>query len=384
MRHQNSVFHGLLGLVPWKTFDALVDKHEADRRVRRLSTRSQFLALLMAQLADLKSLRQIEEAMASQEARLYHLGTKAAARSTLADANARRPAAVFADLFAHMAGAAGRRTRRHIRDAVRILDATHIRFSSLSDSWLKNRRGLFAAKVHLVFDPHADAPMEAVLTDQSVADIVPARAMTITPGMTYVFDMAYYDYAWWARLDAAGCRFVTRFKSTTPLDVTAENPVTAGGAILSDRLGLLPRRMTHARKNPMADPVREITVRSDGGKILRIATNDLDAPAEEIAALYKARWQIELAFKWIKQNLDVRHFLGTSENAVRIQIFVALITYILLRSAHAAQSAVQTLLTYVRLVRLNLLERRSFTELKTTPKPPAHDPRQLSFQGVFA
>lgn len=384
MRHQNSVFHGLVRLVPWSVFDRLVDKHAADRRVRRLSTRDQFLALLMGQLADLGSLRDIEEAMASHEMRLYHVGTKAPARSTLADANARRPSALFAELFAHMAGAAGRRTRRHIQDAVRILDATQIRFSSLSDGWLKARHGLFAAKVHLVYDPHDDTPMEAVLTDQATADIAPARAMTIIPGMTYVFDLAYYDYAWWARLDAAGCRFVTRFKSSTELAVTAENPVSEGGPVLSDRIGLLPRRMMRSRLNPMAAPLREIAVRIETGKILRIATNDLDAPAEEIAALYKTRWQIELAFKWIKQNLGIRHFLGTSENAVRIQIFVALITYILLRAAHAAQNAISALLTFTRLVRINLMQRRSIADLKAQQRPQHPDPRQLSFEPMLA
>lgn len=384
MRHHNSVFHELVRLVPWAAFDRLVDKHDADHRVRRLPTRDQFLALLLAQLADLGSLREIEEAMASQKARLYHVGTKPPARSTLSDANARRPAGVFADLFAYMAGAASRRTRRHMADAVRILDATQIRFSSLSGGWLKARRGLFAAKVHLVFDPHADTPMEAVLTDQSTADIAPARAMTIIPGMTYVFDMAYYDYAWWARLDAAGCRFVTRLKSSTELAVTAENPVAEGGPVLSDRIGLLPARLSHARRNPMSAPIREITVRSDAGKILRIVTNDLDAPAEEIAALYKTRWQVELAFKWIKQNLEVRHFLGTSENAVRIQIFIALIAYILLRTAHTAQKAVPALLTYTRLIRLNLMERRSIALIKTPPNLTGTDPRQLSFETMLA
>ena len=171
----------------------------------------------------------------------------------------------------------------------------------------------------------------------NVNDITAAQQMPIEPGATYVFDLGYYDYAWWAELDAAGCRIVTRFKSNTPLDVVEELPVAEGGTILSDRIGLLPARQASSRRNPMQDPVREVRVRTETGKILRILTNDLDASAEEIADLYKRRWAIELFFRWVKQTLKITRFLGTSENAVRIQIAVALIAFLLLRLAQAAQ-----------------------------------------------
>lgn len=135
MRHENSVFHGLQKHIPWAVFDRLVDKHKADHRVRRLDTKSQFLALLFGQLAGAASLREIEAGLMSHEARLYHLGAKRPARSTLSDANAKRPSALFAELFAHMATTASRRTRRRLADAVRILDATRIELSSLSAGW---------------------------------------------------------------------------------------------------------------------------------------------------------------------------------------------------------------------------------------------------------
>ena len=200
--------------------------------------------------------------------------------------------------------------------------------------------------------------------------------MPIEPGTTYVFDLAYYDFAWWAALHARGCRFVTRLKSNTGLDVTAEQ--AAKGCIRADRIGLLPQRMAGARRNPFADPVREITVRIETGKIIRLVTNDLDAPAEEIADLYKQRWQIELFFKWIKQNLKLRHFLGASENAVRTQIYVALIAHLLLRAAQATQKAVTQPLAFARLVRLNLMHRRPIDALKTQPPPWPADPRQMT------
>jgi IS4 transposase len=378
MRHHNSVFHDLLKHVPWGLFERLVAAHRADHRVRRLSSKGQFLALLFGQLADAGSLREIEAGLSSHAARLYHLGGCRVARSTLADANARRPAALYADLFAHMAAGAGRATRRHLRDAVRILDATRMELSSLSGGWLTAVKAHRAVKLHIAYDPAAEAPARAVVTDQRVNDITPAKAMPIEAGMTYVFDLAYYDYAWWAELDARGCRFVSRLKHNTRLDVTAERAAEADN-ILADRIGLLPRRLARARRNPFADPVREITVRIDSGTIIRLVTNDLDAPADEIADLYKARWQIELFFKWIKQNLKLGRFLGTSENAVRTQIFVALIAYLLLRAAHQAQTAVARPRTFVRLVRLNLMHRRPIQALTSPPGPPPILSSQLSF-----
>lgn len=377
MRHHNSVFHSIQKHIPWTEFDRLVDVHKADHRVRRLTTKSQFLALLFGQLAGAISLREIEAGLESHASRLYHVGGRCPARATLADANARRPWQVYADLFAHMATMCTGRTRRHLADAVRILDATRISLSSLSDDWLKPQNGKWAAKLHLVHDPDTDTPVAATVTPGNVNDITPAKAMTITPGMTYVFDLAYYDYGWWAKLDSSGCRFVTRLKKNTRLNVTTELPRPDRADILSDRIGMLPERMARSRRNPFSAPVREITVRIATGKVLRVVTNDLDADAGEIADLYKARWQIELAFRWIKQHLRIGHFLGTSENAVRIQIFVALIAYILLRLAQKTQRAVAQPLTFARLVRLNLMHRRPIDALRRPEPRPPDNPDQL-------
>lgn len=377
MRHHNSVFHALQKQVPWGVFDRLVEKHQSDHRVRRLSSKSQFLALLFGQLSGAVSLREIEAGLTSQAGRLYHVGGRPVARATLADANAKRPADMFAELFAHMASSASRHTRRHMADAVRILDATRVQLSSLSDGWVDTVKSARAIKLHIAYDPHARVPLAADFTSQRVNDITPAKAMPITPGMTYVFDLAYYDFTWWAELDARGCRFVSRLKSHTRLKVTAEQDVSGDKHILSDRIGLLPQQSAPTRHSPFIDPVREIAVRIATGKTIRLVTNDLDAPASEIADLYKQRWQIELFFKWIKQNLKIRHFLGTSENAIRIQVFIALIAYILLRGAQATQTAVSQPLAFARLVRLNLMHRRPINALKSPPNPPDKDPRQM-------
>jgi hypothetical protein len=378
MRHDNSVFHGLQRQIPWSVFDRLVEKHGTDRRVRRLDTKSQFLALLFGQLSGAASLREIEAGLQSHAARLYHLGARRPARSTLADANQRRSWQVFGELFAHMAKAAGRRTRRHLADATCLLDATRLEVGSLSAGWLEAQQGRHALKLHMAYDPAGQSPGEASVTGQAVNDITPAKAMPITPGMTYVFDLGYYDFGWWTRLDAQGCRFVTRLKANTRLDATQPQPVPAGSNILSDEIGLLPRQP--ARRQTFPDPLRQLVIRIATGKTIRIVTNDLDAPAQDIADLYKARWKIELFFKWIKQNLKIARFLGTSENAIRTQIFVALIAYLVLRAAHAAQDAVQTPLTFARLVRLNIMQRRRLDRLINPENTRKHiNPNQMTF-----
>lgn len=379
MRHDNSVFHGLQKHIPWAAFDRLVDEHGADRRVRRLDTKSQLLALLFGQLSGATSLREIEAGLASHANRLYHLGATPAARSTLSDANAKRPWQVFAELFAHMAEAATRRTRRRLSDAACLLDATRLQVSSLSQGWLQAQQGYRAVKLHVAYDLTGEGPLGATITAQSVNDIIPARTMPITPGMTYVFDLAYYDYRWWAQLDEKGCRFVTRLKVNTPIEIVEKMAVPEGSNVLCDCIGFLPGRQAASRKNPFADPVRVLEVRISTGKIIRLLTNDLDAPAQEIADLYKARWQIELFFKWIKQNLRITRFLGTSENAIRIHIFVALIAYLVLRAAYEIQRVIQNPTAFIRLVRLNIMHRRPVSQMIPPPKPPTICPAQASF-----
>jgi IS4 transposase len=212
-----------------------------------------------------------------------------------------------------------------------------------------------------------------MVTASNVNDITAARQMPIEAGATYVFDLGYYDYGWWARLDAAGCRIVTRLKSNTPFAVVDEREAPAGSAVLSDRTGYLPSRLAASRRNPMSKLVREVRVTIETGKVLRIFTNDLEASPQEIADLYRRRWAIELFFRWVKQTLKISHFFGTSETAVRIQITVALIAFLLLRLAHDATQIVASPLAFARLIRINLMQRRAIDELLKPVSPPPKD-----------
>lgn len=377
MPHHNTVLRDILKLVPWDRFEALVEDHDADVRVRRLSTKGQFVALLYGQLSGATGLREIVTGLSSHQARLYHLGGKPVRRSTLSDANALRPVAVFSELLETMMKQAHRGLRRKLAETTYLIDSTNVRLNEHSASWARFSAGVCGAKVHVIYDADADRPIYAAVSSANVNDISAAQQMPIEPGATYVFDLGYYDYAWWAALDAAGCRIVTRFKSNTPLDVVTQLSVAKDSNILSDRIGFLPARQAGSRRNPMQDAVREIRVTTETGKVLRILSNDLDASAEEIADLYRRRWAIELFFRWIKQTLKITRFVGICENAVRIQIAVALIAFLLLRLAQAAQTAIQSPVVFSRLIRANLMHRRSFNNL-LEPPPILQDQRQTS------
>lgn len=383
MRHQNSVFHSLTKQIPWSRFEQIVEKYGADRLVRKLTTKRHFIALLYGQLSGSTSLREIVTGMASHETRLYHVGATPVKRSTMSDANSQRPWQVFSELFAQMLPQAHRGLRRATADAVRLIDSTSIRLSSLSESWATFSADVFGAKAHIVYDPNADRPVYFAVTPANVNDITAAKAMPIEPGATYVYDLGYYDYGWWAKLDDVGCRFVTRLKKNTPFNVVKENRAARSSNVVSDRIGHLPARLANSRKNPLQVPVREIRLTIENGKQLRIVTNDLDAPAEEIAELYKQRWQIELFFRWIKQTLRIRRFVGVSENAVRIQIAIALIAFLLLRMAQLAQKAVHSPLEFVRLVRTNLMHRRPINNLLEPPQPVPINQNQLKLGLYF-
>jgi hypothetical protein len=366
--HHNIVFHDVLKLVPWWRLDDLTLELGTDAEARKLTPKQHLIAMLYAQLFGSPSLRSIENGLRSHEARLYHVGGATVKRSTLADANRQRSPEVFARLLAALMGQACRGLRKEMRESLYLIDATVLPLNRLSADWAGFSEDVYGAKAHVIYDPDADCPVYLSVTARSVNDIVAAKTMPIQAGATYVFDLGYYDFAWWNRLDEAGCRIVTRFKSHTPLDATETRQTATLGPILSDRIGHLPKRQANSRKNPFHKPVREIRVKIETGKILRILTNDLKASAQAIADLYKRRWAIELFFRWVKQNLKLRKFLGTSENAVRIQIIVALIAFLLLKLVHAAIKPLYSFLEFTRLVQGSLMEPRRIDRLLPEPE----------------
>ena len=379
MRHENIVFHGVLKHVPWAMFDRLVDEHNGDWDDRVIPSKGHLIAMLYAQFAGARGLREIEASLQSHASKLYHLGGCTVSRSALSTANAKRPVEVFAGLLSILMAQLQAGYRRKIGDCVRLIDSTSVRLSSLSGKWATFSTGVCGAKAHIIYDPDADQPLYLMVTPSNVNDITAAKQMPIEAGATYVVDLGYYDYAWWAALDQAACRIVTCLKTNTPFAILEDRPVPPASSILSDRTGYLPKRLAASRQNPMSKLVREVRVMIETGKVLRIFTNDLTASAKDIADLYKRRWAIELFFRWVKQTLKITHFLGTSENAVRIQIAVALIAFLLLRLAHDAHKIVTSPLTFARLIRTNLMLRRQIAELLQSRSPPTPAPHQTRF-----
>lgn len=376
MRYQSTVFAQLLKAVPRGWFDREAARHHTGRAKRVLSPWGHLVTMVLAQVCGTRSLRDLERILAHHAGVLAHLGLDTVRRSTLSDANGSRPAALFEAVAHKLTAAIGARGRR--AQATRLIDATRIFAGRRVESWT-GRGGI---KLHMVFDPQSGRPTCFTVTPERVNDITAAKTMPIESGATYVFDKGYYDFAFWARLAAEGCRFVTRLKVNSPTHPIAER--AAGGTILFDRIVTLSQRLSSQRRNPYSTPVRLVGVRIDTGRELTLVTNDLEAPATEIAELYKTRWQIELFFKWIKQNLKLAHFIGTTRNAVTIQIMAALIGYLLLKIAsarHAGQSSLQAI---ARLMPATLLARRCFADLLRPPNPLRDRQSSPQLQILFA
>lgn len=293
-------------------------------------------SLLFAQVAGLISLRQIVAGLGAHSRWFYHLNLRAPRRSTLSDASAERPAAVFRDIALALIGAAAAGLRQG-EALIRLLDATPIPLNGNGFPWAEANARTRGLKLHLLYASRQRRPVWFEVTSAKTEDVVAGRTIPLQAGATYVFDKGYTDYRWWSEIIDAKALFITRRKRNAHCRDIVERPARGDG-ILADRRLKIGHRQPRggAPVNPLYEvELREITLaRPDHDEPLLLLTNDLARPATEIAQLYKERWQIELMFKWLKQNLKIRSFLGRSENAVRIQIYVALIAFLLLRILH--------------------------------------------------
>lgn len=381
MRYQATIFESLLKELPRYRFERIVARHGGDWRVRRLSCWSHFVALLYGHLSGAASLRELEAGLNSHRRLHYHLGIGPVRRSTLADANGSRDPAIFEEVFLLLLGRLKGRLRHQLGQAgemVRLVDATVLPLPANRANWAGCWRKTTAAKAHVVYDPKLEAPVHFTIRPGAVNDVVEGKKTPLEPGAVYVFDRAYVDFAWWAAMAEQGCHFVTRLKANSRYHLIEERPV-CDQAIVADRTIRLSQRLARARKNPYQGRLREVVIRDPKGRRLRLLTNLLSAPAAKIAALYKTRWQIELFFKWLKQNLRIKRFLGYSQNAVKLQIISAMIAFILLRLAKENTQKQTSMQTLKRLVSANLMHRKSWSSLfKPTnqkTKPPPNTPQ---------
>lgn len=366
MPTQSTVFSRLLQHLPWGAFDRAVKAHGMDAGHRGLDARSHLVALMAAQLLEVKGLRDLEAVLASHAPSLKRRRIKPACRSTLSEANRSRTAAAFEALVPALLESLSPTQARQASRQLRLMDSTLVLPGRGAERWARFQNGKIAAKVHVVFDPKAALPVFYEVTAANTNDITVAKErLPIENGATYIFDLGYYDFGFWADLDAKGCTFVTRLKKNTSVAILENRVVPGGSNVIADQVVRLPTRMARNRRNPFDRPGRMVTVTLDTGKILRLFSNDLESPATEIAELYRTRWQIELFFRWIKQNLRIRHFLGRSENAVRLQVVAAIITYLLLKLMHRASRTTKTIGHFIRSVQHALFHRMEVKALVT-------------------
>ena len=385
MHYRGSIFGSLLKLIDRRQFDALVERHNGNAYDKTFDSWNHLVVLMFAQLSGASGLRGLESSWNAHAHHHYHLGAGPIARSTLSDANGRRPLQVFAETFAMLSAQADRHLRREGAAMLRLIDASPIPLEELCTwaHWNGRTRGL---KLHVVFDPHADHPRRVDITPANVNDVEVGRALPIETGATYVFDKGYCDYAWWTRIHDAGAHFVTRPKTNAPYRVVRHRPLRKkigdGFKVIDDANVQLDTQ----GKRKLAIPMRRVRVEREDGTVLTIVSNDLKRSAVEIATLYKTRWQIELLFRWIKQHLQIGKFLGRTDNAIRLQILAAMIAYLLLRIAARMHRATMPAIRFAELVAACLFTRKPIARIDKPPevnpsKPmPKTSPNQLEMR----
>ena len=385
MRFTPTIFSRLVEPLDRRRFEAIVTRFSADAYDKSFRTWDHLMALIHAQLTNASSLRALEASWNAQANAHYHLGCGEIARSTLADANARRPVGVFAEVLAMVAALTDRSTRAEAKKLLRLIDSTPIPLGRLFD-WAKSNGRIRGMKAHVVYEPGRDLPRILDITDANVNDAQVGRQIEIEPGLTYVFDKGYCHYGWWRAIDAAGAFFVTRPKTNMGMTVKAERQYGPsrgeGFTVISDEEVVFSSK----GDSKLPIPLRRIEIlRDDDAKAIIVISNDMKRSAVEIALAYKFRWQIELLFRWLKQHLKLRAFLGTSPNAVKLQIYAAMIAFILLRLAAKAAKTKLDILRFTQLVGAFLFHRRSMTAIERPP--PVHpskkrdqsNPNQLAF-----
>ena len=380
------MFSQILKLIPRTDFQRIVQQTGAEYRSKGLSSWSQFVAMLFCQLGRAHSLREIEGGLKSCEGKLVHLGIAAPARSSLSYANAHRPwelfEQVFYGLYERVAAQGAGKCKFRFKNKLVSLDSTVIDLCLSLYDWAKFRRTKGAVKLHLVLDHDGYLPCFGVITDGKVQDVKVAHQLAFAPGTVVVDDRGYNDYRLFAEWTKTGVFFVTRLKANAQFEVVEEREPPQHRRILKDQAIRLTG--TGAQEKCPYRLRRIEAVREDTGDILVFLTNHHGLGASTIAAVYKDRWQIERFFKALKQNLKIKTFIGTSANAVKTQIWTALIAMLLLRYLQLTSRFGWSLANLVALLRMNLFTHRDLLAwldepFGTPPEPQASSQATLVF-----
>lgn len=361
--YTNTRFRELLKALPKNTFRRCVKQHQSDKHNKGFDSWDHLISMIYAQLSGSRSLRELEVSYNSQAAHHYHLGCGPIKRSTLSDANAKRDASVFESFCNTLLAQAHGKLRRDVRDLLYLLDSSPICLFGRGYEWTQGQSmpHVPGLKLHLLYAPESMLPCTAKVTRSTVNDLEYGREVEIEADAKYVFDKGYCDYNWWYRIDQAGAWFVTRLKRNAAVRVLQSNLIEGKdqAIILSDEvIQFKNKHPGGGRVNHYMKPLRRIVVhREDHVQPIVLVTNQMQTPAHEVADDYKRRWAIELWFKWIKQNLKIKQFLGRSENAVKIQLLIALITYLLAYRYRQLCGSAQSLYLWIAELKSTLFQR---------------------------
>ena len=373
MKASCSMFSQMLKLIPRTEFETLVRQTGAEYASKGFSSWAQLVAMMFCQLGRAHSLREIEGGLKSCEGKLSHLGIEAPSRSTLSYANAHRPHGLFEQVFHGLyekvsSRVAGTRRKFRFKNPLVSIDSSLIELSVSMFDWAKYQRTKGAVKLHLVLDQDGYMPCFGVITEGKVADVSVVRELQFRSGTIVVYDRGYIDYALFGQWCSEGVFFVTRTKSNTDYEVVRARETPQDRGVVSDQIIRLIGKGAQQR---CPQTLRRIeVVGEDGAQNLVFLTNLHHLGASTIAAIYKDRWQIELFFKALKQNLKIKTFVGTSANAVKTQIWTALICMLLLRYLQLSSRFGWSMSNLVALLRMNLFTHRDLMAWIERPFAP--------------
>ena len=375
MAHHSTVFSQLLKFIPRHEFETLANRHHSGRSFRTASRWSQFVTMAMAQLAGRNSLRDIIENISAQAHRLYHLGSAKLSRSNLSRINDGKPYALYEALFGKLLSRCQGVVTGHdfrFKNPLYSLDASTIDLCLSVFPWADFRTTKGAIKLHVGLNHAGYLPEFVTVTEGKNHDVTVGRTLEFPKGSIVAVDKGYNDYAWYNQLTEKGIFFVTRLKTNAKYRTVSRRPVLKNKGLICDQTIEFTGVQT-AKKCPVQ--LRRIAYRdAETGKRYVFLTNNFKLSAKTIADIYKARWQVELFFKWIKQNLKIKSFVGTSKNAVMTQIWIALCVYLLLAFLKFQSKLQKSTQQILRLLQLNLFEKRDLMALLRGDPPRDNQP----------
>jgi len=375
LAHHSTVFSQLLKFIPRHEFETLANRHHSGRSFRTASRWSQFVTMAMAQLAGRNSLRDIVENISAQAHRLYHLGSAKLSRSNLSRINDSKPYALYEALFGKLLSRSQGVVPGHdfrFSHPLYSLDASTIDLCLSVFPWADFRTTKGAIKLHVGLNHAGYLPEFVTVTEGKSHDVTVGRTLEFPKGSIVAVDKGYNDYTWYKQLTGKGIYFVTRLKTNAKYRTVCRRPVLKSKGLICDQTIEFTGAQT-AKKCPVQ--LRRIAYRdAETGKRYVFLTNNFKLSAKTVADIYKARWQVELFFKWIKQNLKIKSFVGTSKNAVMTQIWIALCVYLLLAFLKFQSGLKKSTRQILRLLQLNLFEKRDLMALLRGDPPRDNQP----------